>query len=85
MNMTDTEIAELLRKWWNNAADRERRWAIYYSMDSIDEYSYVWFVANDLKIPSFRPEHYTDEQRDFCYHVCDILKGMTRKLISQSL
>lgn len=83
--MTDAELTELIRKWWNNANDSDRRWAIYYSMDSIDEYSYVWFVAKDLGIPGYNPEHYTNEQRDFCYHVCDILKNMTAGLISKSL
>jgi len=83
--MTDTEITELIRKWWNAADDFTRRWAIYYSMDDIDEYNYIWFVARNLEIPGFDPENYTDKQMDFCCHVCDILKDMTSKLISQSL
>ena len=85
MNMTDTELAELIRKWWNNADEYTRRWAIYYSLEDIDDYSYVWFVARNLEIPGFNPEHYTNEQRDFCAHVCEVLKNMTRKLILQSL
>ena len=83
--MTDTEITDLIRKWWNAADDYTRRWAIYYSLEDIDDYSYVWFVARNLEIPGFNPENYTNEHRDFCSHVCKILKDMTSKLISQSL
>ena len=83
--MTDTEIAELIRKWWNNADEYTRRWAIYYSLEDIDDYSYVWFVARNLEIPGYNPEHYTNEQRDFCAHVCEVLKDMTRAMLARNI
>lgn len=84
--MTDTKLKQIVRLWWNNASADARRWSIYYSQYDIDEYSWVFFVEHFLKLPGFNAEDYTDEQGDFCKHVCcDILKDLTAPLFAKSL
>lgn len=84
--MTDIDLTKLVRDWWNNASPDARRESIYYTQTDIDEYSWVFFVEHCLKLLRFNADDYTDEQGDFCKHVCcDILYGLTESLFNNTL
>ena len=85
-NMTDEELTNIVRKWWNGTTSETRRCAIYYTQKDIDDYSWVFFVEHFLKLPGFNSNDYEEEQSDFCAHVCcDILGKLTEPLFNKSL
>ena len=84
--MSDEELTQLVRDWWNAADEDDRRWSIYYSQTDIDDYSWVWFIQMMLKIPGYDCNHISNEQREFCRHICcDILGKLTEPLFNKSL
>lgn len=85
--MSDDELKRIVREWWNNkASPDDRRCSIYYTQHDIDDYSWVWFVENFLKLPGFNSNDYDAEQSDFCAHVCcDILGKLTERFFTKNL
>jgi len=85
--MSDNELTKLVSDWWNNkASPNDRRWSIYYTQCDIDDYSWVYFVENFLKLPGFNSNDYDADQADYCAHICcDILGKLTEPLFNKPL